>query len=973
MEPPFKRRRIAGSSSPEIDLHTRRTQNDFRLKSIFESIFDKYGRDFDGIGDEIDLETGEIVVNNGHILGMTDERDAGDAKYSSEGLGNCIDEDDHSSIEYSEEHLAALGPSKAGDSAVTEESEASGQSDFDADSLMGDVPAESHLHQLSKKSRKAVSIPSDEEEDELASSDVEWTSHSKDRLDAQESWCLVRDRYSNADEPAIEAAWRAPPLPSNPILKRESKKVGLTSVDNLREYSDDERAGISLWTPEVKKRPRRRHEGANSISQRSLSVARGLENNADGPLSDSSNSEPAVRKMVKWTQGEEELLVLLKKTKNLTGAAMESYFPGRPGNAIASHWTYMITRGKANPKSQVPTISRRRISLPSLFSSKKSLAPDGTRPEPQDPDAFRRAKEPPRVQQQLNKGFLEARSLFWGSSEPFAEFGDHHMNSQYKVGGFQGAPNGDTLNASILISDDVGVPNVFTRGGPFPSARDCETEEAFVVDEVLDNGSKPLARMGDYYHPVEGVHNLPDQSSISRDQKEMRRTKRTDPPEASACGTSDTTGHVDGVCKIAESAYQANSDDSYADPDHSYRLSSKPLELKDDIIKRRKRRASILPDNGLQVVSSNGGGALMSFLTTPIKAKQDFEGAEPCSDSIDFPDIQPRFNTAMEASNSPKRPTISHSGLQRDESIPTAKANMQRGWSTAEQSQKTGSTNLVSANLAQPPNHGELRAPYEPKGEVNSETFIKRQFIQVVVPVAATNNVIRKHGDITQILSSYPHISPPLTTTETEDPASIRQLAATAESAPATLGPCLPYQEDVAIRTPTRSPSVTAAESQYAASAAYVLDDVRSSLGPEIADSQPLTTTPVVATLTPEIGGDATRPIILDAESQNMRMTPGGTLSARKHAKEATKINMIDSATQALRVTPGTATATPMRKRIEEATESDIVESGSHPLSKTLLVARSSLKKVKKEIVTESFSPTWTAMDDYSEDELSYL
>ena len=953
MEPPFKRRRIAGSSSPEIDLHTRRAQNDFRLKSNFESIFNKYGRDFDGIGDEIDLETGEIVVNNGHILGMTDERDAGDAEYSSEGPGNCIDEDDHSSIEYSEEHSAALGPYKAGDSAVTEESEASGQSDFDADSLMGDVPAESHLHQLSKKSRQAVSIPSDEEEDELASSDVEWTSHRKDRLDAQESWCLARDKYSYADEAAIEAAWRAPPLPSNAILKRESKKVGLTSVDNLREYSDDERAGISLWTAEVKKRPRQRHEGANSTSQRSLSFARGLENNADGPLSDSSNSELAVRKMVKWTQEEEELLVLLKTTTDLTGAAMEFYFPGRPGNTIASHWTYMITRGKANPKSQVPTISRRRISLPSLFSSKKSLAPDRTRPEPQDPDTFTRAKEPPRVQQQLNKGCLEARSLVWSSSEPFEQVGDHRMNSQYKVGGSQEAPNGDTLNASILISDDVGATNVYTRGGPFPSARDCKTEEAFVVDEVLDNASKPLARTRDYYHPTERVHNLSDQSSISRDRKEMRRTKRTDPPEASACRTSDTTGHVDGGCKIAESAYQANSDESYADPDHSYRLPSKPLEVKDDIIKRSKRRASILPDNGLQVVSSNGGGALISFPTTPLKAKPDFEDAEPCSDSIDFSDIQPRFNTAIEASNSPKRLTISHSGLQRDESIPTAKANMQRKRSTAEQSQKLGS--------------------HEPNGEVKSESFSKRQIIQVVIPVAATNNVIRKHGDITQNLSGHPHISPPLTTTETEVLASIRQLAATAESAPATLGPCLPHQEDVAIRTPTRSPSVTAAESQHAASAAYVLDNVRSSLGPEIADSQPLTKTPVVATLTPQIGGEATRPIILDAESQNMRMTPGVTPSARKHAKEATKIIMIDSATQALRVTPGIATATPMRKRIEEATESDIVESGSHPLSKTLLVARSWLKKVKKEIVTESFSPTWTAMDDYSEDELSYL
>lgn len=42
----------------------------FKLKSAFESIFEKYGKDFTGVGDEIDLRTGEIVVNNGHIQSL---------------------------------------------------------------------------------------------------------------------------------------------------------------------------------------------------------------------------------------------------------------------------------------------------------------------------------------------------------------------------------------------------------------------------------------------------------------------------------------------------------------------------------------------------------------------------------------------------------------------------------------------------------------------------------------------------------------------------------------------------------------------------------------------------------------------------------------------------------------------------------------------------------------------------------------
>ncbi|TAQ90132.1 hypothetical protein B7494_g1523 [Chlorociboria aeruginascens] len=67
-----------GVYDPDEELEHRRARLDLNLKSTFESIFDKYGRDFDGIGDEIDLSTGQIVVNNGHLLAMQDERDAGD-------------------------------------------------------------------------------------------------------------------------------------------------------------------------------------------------------------------------------------------------------------------------------------------------------------------------------------------------------------------------------------------------------------------------------------------------------------------------------------------------------------------------------------------------------------------------------------------------------------------------------------------------------------------------------------------------------------------------------------------------------------------------------------------------------------------------------------------------------------------------------------------------------------------------------
>lgn len=73
---PYKRRSVSEHDSP-AGIFQRRARLDLRLKSRFESIFEKYGKDFSGIGDEIDLESGEIVVNHGHVDGLRDETDPG--------------------------------------------------------------------------------------------------------------------------------------------------------------------------------------------------------------------------------------------------------------------------------------------------------------------------------------------------------------------------------------------------------------------------------------------------------------------------------------------------------------------------------------------------------------------------------------------------------------------------------------------------------------------------------------------------------------------------------------------------------------------------------------------------------------------------------------------------------------------------------------------------------------------------------
>lgn len=93
----------SSNDDPTYQLALERAYADQRFKATMNHIFDKYGRDFDGIGDEIDLETGEIVVNNGHIRNMRNEADVGDGSAEpleeDEGmyLGDLTDEseDEH--------------------------------------------------------------------------------------------------------------------------------------------------------------------------------------------------------------------------------------------------------------------------------------------------------------------------------------------------------------------------------------------------------------------------------------------------------------------------------------------------------------------------------------------------------------------------------------------------------------------------------------------------------------------------------------------------------------------------------------------------------------------------------------------------------------------------------------------------------------------------------------------------------------
>lgn len=65
-----------------VDLAQKRHQNDLHLKGTLESIYQKYSRDFTDVGDEINILTGEVILDRGHVEGMKSELDDGTGQTS---------------------------------------------------------------------------------------------------------------------------------------------------------------------------------------------------------------------------------------------------------------------------------------------------------------------------------------------------------------------------------------------------------------------------------------------------------------------------------------------------------------------------------------------------------------------------------------------------------------------------------------------------------------------------------------------------------------------------------------------------------------------------------------------------------------------------------------------------------------------------------------------------------------------------
>lgn len=226
MAPPYKRRCIPRSDNHDADFHERRARNDLRLKSVFESIFEKYGKDFSGIADEINLQTGEIVVNRGHVHGMRDETDPG------------CEEDLYDELNYDDR---------------TEEIDRQGKADLlGVNPQLSTIEADVHVGKDFCGGHSDRVLRSGPRSAQNEVSNLSWKSRLQSRPSAVNSSHQPLD-LSFIDGQAIEPAWRAPPLPEQVASVQEVASVPLFNPHQREHERSASLPGASLWAPEASK------------------------------------------------------------------------------------------------------------------------------------------------------------------------------------------------------------------------------------------------------------------------------------------------------------------------------------------------------------------------------------------------------------------------------------------------------------------------------------------------------------------------------------------------------------------------------------------------------------------------------------------------------------------------------------------------------------------------------------------------
>ncbi|KAL8687411.1 MAG: hypothetical protein Q9218_006410 [Villophora microphyllina] len=310
MEPPRKRRRIFTSNDPDAELHEKRARSTLKLKSRFESIFEKYEKNFDN-ADEIDLTTGEIVIDNGHIRNMLDEKDVG-----TEGQRR-----EPSSTEGQKQFLEGDPVEELCESVIPDSQDYETDEDDPLATMTFHNAFCSVTSQLKQGMTNPVSQTQKIHRQYQPPNKTSFSSPSRQHshLDASDR-PMAQSRLD--DVFPIEKAWRAPPLPGDddPWLR-----LPLSDLGDSGSSRSGSPPGISLWALP--------HEPRLQIQEPNKSV----------PSHDASRQQ--------WTQEEDDLLRYFRSSTTLTYNEMCDRFHGKTARSLQSRCEMLEGTKASAPKN----------------------------------------------------------------------------------------------------------------------------------------------------------------------------------------------------------------------------------------------------------------------------------------------------------------------------------------------------------------------------------------------------------------------------------------------------------------------------------------------------------------------------------------------------------------------------------------------------------------------------------------------
>ena len=313
MELPHKKRRLLGHGRADKELQARRAQQEQHLKSRFESIFEKYERDFTDLGDEIDLETGEIIVDNGHLQKMQYERDVGDGidgqlvNLAYSDAENTDGQSSRSLAEDSDDNGANGSISTGQEHPLLDQTAFEGLDDYDE---LGDVPP---------AQQRVNALDADADLDEL----------SMTNLDRVSPFGVANRTIWDESGDYIEPKWIAPPLPHERSKMRplHRRLVLPMSLKLRRDHVDlsDWKQKHSIWDTRANS-----NEAVDTESD-----------DEDLASVNRQQQDPDTSTLNAWTSDEEIQLRGLKASIRLSDEELVKYFPGKTINSLTARWNQL--------------------------------------------------------------------------------------------------------------------------------------------------------------------------------------------------------------------------------------------------------------------------------------------------------------------------------------------------------------------------------------------------------------------------------------------------------------------------------------------------------------------------------------------------------------------------------------------------------------------------------------------------------